>query len=105
MQFSLLKKHKQPAAHAQPQPVQPARPAMAPAGGGFPLVVARCGTPVQVNKVRGADDTVRFLESLGLVENSSVTVVCENGGNLIVDVKGSRVALSRQMASKITVRE
>ncbi|MDL2327105.1 ferrous iron transport protein A [Ruminococcaceae bacterium OttesenSCG-928-A11] len=67
-------------------------------------MMAGCGTPVQVQKVRGTDDTAQFLRSLGFVEGGDVTVVCDNGGNLIVDVKGARVAVARQMAAKIMVK-
>ncbi len=44
-----------------------------------------------------------FLEKLGFVEGSVVTVVAENAGNLIVNIKDSRVAIDKDMASKILV--
>ena len=44
-----------------------------------------------------------FLESLGFVTGGDVTVIAEMGGNMIVNVKGSRVAISREMANKIYV--
>ena len=75
------------------------------AGGGFPLAVAGCGAPLRVSAVRAKEDTAHHLANLGFVDGSEISVVCENGGNLIVDVKGARVALSRQMASKIMVQE
>ncbi|MGN0357692.1 MAG: ferrous iron transport protein A, partial [Blautia sp.] len=45
----------------------------------------------------------RFLESLGFVMGGFVTIVSEINGNLIVKVKDSRVAISKEMASKIMV--
>ena len=45
----------------------------------------------------------RFLESLGFVAGSTVSIVSENGGNFIVNVKGSRIALSKALACKIFV--
>ena len=50
---------------------------------------------------RGKDDTKRFLNNLGFVEESEVIVVSELGGNVIVQVKGTRVAISRAMAGRI----
>ena len=45
----------------------------------------------------------RFLETLGFVVGSDVTVVSENNGNVIVNIKESRVAISKEMANKIMV--
>ncbi len=44
-----------------------------------------------------------FLKGLGFVEGSNVSVISENGGNLIVNVKDSRVAIGKEMANKIMV--
>lgn len=69
----------------------------------MPLSMARCGEASAVKKVGGRAETKRFLESLGFVEGASVTVVSELGGNVIVNVKDSRVAISRVMANKIMI--
>ncbi len=69
----------------------------------MPLTMARSGEIATVRQVHGKDETRRFLESLGFVEGGSVTVVSEMGGNLIVNVKDTRVALSKSMASKIMI--
>lgn len=69
----------------------------------MPLTFSHAGDMMQIVKVRGKDETVRFLEGLGFVSGEKVTVISENGGNLIVRIKGSRVAVSREMASKIMV--
>lgn len=72
-----------------------------PAAGTVPLTMARVGESVSVQGIRGKDDTRRFLENLGFVEGTPVIVVSELGGNVIVNVKGTRVAISKVMASRI----
>ncbi len=69
----------------------------------MPLSMLNIGDIRQVNKIHGKDETRRFLESLGFVAWSTVSIVSENGGNFIINVKGSRIALSKALASKIFV--
>lgn len=69
----------------------------------MPLSMAVPGAEATVRKISGKDETRRFLASLGFVEGGCVTVVSEMGGNLIVNVKNTRVALSKSMASRILV--
>lgn len=69
----------------------------------MPLTMARAGEVNQIKKVGGKEETRRFLESLGFVTGGEVTVVSEISGNVIVHVKESRVAISREMANKILV--
>lgn len=69
----------------------------------MPLSMTKTGEKATVKEIHGRGDTRRFLESLGFVEGGDVTVVSEMGGNLIVSVKDTRVALSRAMACKIVV--
>jgi len=56
-----------------------------------------------IKKINGRDETKRFLESLGFVVGSSVAVVCETGGNMILNVKDTRIALDKAMATRIIV--
>lgn len=70
----------------------------------MPLAMAQMGKEAVVKEIRGKDETKRFLASLGFVEGSSIVVVSEMGGSLIVNVKDTRVALSKGMASKIMVQ-
>ena len=56
-----------------------------------------------ITRIGGKPETRQFLENLGFVVGSPVTVVSEVGGNLIVRVKDTRVAISQQMAMKIHV--
>ena len=69
----------------------------------MPLTMAPAGTVTTVKKIHGKDETRRFLESLGFVEGGKVTVVSEMGGNLIVNIKDARIALSKSMAGRIMV--
>ena len=69
----------------------------------MPLSMAVPGAETTVRKISGRDETRRFLASLGCVEGGSVTVISELGGNLIVNVKNTRVALSKSMANRIFV--
>jgi len=65
--------------------------------------MAKAGELNQIKKVGGREETRRFLESLGFVTGGAVTVVSQISGNLIVNVKESRVAISREMANKIYI--
>ena len=69
----------------------------------MPLTLANTGEENIIKKVGGSPDTRKFLENLGFVAGSAVTVVSQIGGNVIVNVKDSRVAVSREMACKIMV--
>ena len=67
------------------------------------LTLMKTGESQTIKRIGGREDTRRFLENLGFVVGGTVTVVSELGGNVIVNVKDSRVAVSREMASKIMV--
>lgn len=69
----------------------------------MPLTMASTGEENIIKKVGGNPETKKFLESLGFVVGGTVTVISEIGGNLIVNVKDSRVAVSREMAVRIIV--
>lgn len=69
----------------------------------MPLTMMRTGEPSVIKKVGGKEDTKRFLEKLGFVVGGIVTVISETGGNVIVNVKDSRVAIGKDMANKIMV--
>ncbi len=69
----------------------------------MPLTFAKTGEENFIKKINGKDDTKRFLESLGFVVGSSVTVVAELGGNMILNVKEARIALDKSMASRIII--
>ena len=69
----------------------------------MPLTMAPSGSSNTVKKINGKDEIRHFLKSLGFVEGGEVTVVSEMGGNLIVNVKDTRIALSKSMAGRIMV--
>lgn len=69
----------------------------------MPLAMAATGQEMQIRKIGGKDETRHFLESLGFVMGGFVTVVSEINGNVIVKVKDSRVAISKEMANKIMI--
>ena len=67
----------------------------------IPLVLAEPGEENIILRVGGSPETKKHLEDLGFVAGGSVTVLNTIAGNLIVNVKESRVAISREMAGKI----
>ena len=69
----------------------------------MPLSFAPTGQSATIKEIRGKDETRRFLANLGFVVGGSVTVVNELGGNLIVNVKDARIALSKSMANRIMI--
>lgn len=69
----------------------------------MPLAYAKAGEENSIKKVGGKPETRKFLENLGFVPGALVAVVTETSGNVIVSVKESRVAISREMAGKIIV--
>ena len=64
----------------------------------MPLTMAVAGERNMIRKVGGKPEVRKHLENLGFVAGSDVTVISEIGGNLIVRIKESRVAISREMA-------
>ena len=69
----------------------------------MPLTLANPGEENLIRKVGGDPETKKHLEDLGFVAGSAVTVVSAMHGNLIVKVKGARVAISEEMARKIMI--
>ena len=69
----------------------------------MPLTMVDTGCENEIKRIGGKEDTRRFLENLGFVVGGKVTVVSEMGGNMIVNVKDSRVAIGKDMANKIMV--
>lgn len=69
----------------------------------MPLTMAKPGLESSIKRVGGKEETRLFLEKLGFVPGAHVSVVTEISGNVIVNIKESRVAISREMAAKIMV--
>ena len=69
----------------------------------MPLVMADAGDENIIRRVGGSPEMKKHLEDMGFVVGSAVTVMNTIGGNLIVKIKESRVAISKEMATKIMV--
>ena len=69
----------------------------------LPLTLADVGVSCVIKRVGGNPETKKHLENLGFVVGGEVTVISTIGGNLIIRVKESRIALSRELAQKIMV--
>ena len=69
----------------------------------MPLTMARPGETVVIRKITGRDEVRQHLAELGFVVDESVTVISEMAGNLILQVKDSRVAVDRTMANRFMI--
>lgn len=69
----------------------------------MPLLLAKEGEANLIKKVTGKEETRLFLEKLGFVTGAAITVISSIGGNLIVNIKDSRVAIDRNMAKGIFI--
>lgn len=69
----------------------------------IPLTLSSIGDVKTIKKIGGQEETKKFLESLGFVVGSKIKVINEINGNVIVNVKESRVAISKEMANKIMI--
>lgn len=69
----------------------------------MPLTMANPGETVTIRKITGKDEVRQHLAELGFVVDQAVTVISRLGGNLILQVKDSRVALDATMASRIII--
>ncbi len=69
----------------------------------MPLIFADIGEEQIIKKVGGSQEMKQHLADMGFVPGGGVTVVSTIGGNVIVKVKESRVAISREMAQRIMV--
>ena len=67
------------------------------------LTMAKTGESVTIRKITGKDEIRQHLAELGFVVDSEVTVVSEIAGNLILQVKDSRIALDKSMANRIMI--
>lgn len=69
----------------------------------MPLTMLNSGEGAAIKRIGGKDESKRFLENLGFTVGEKVKVVSSNNGNVIVQVKDSRVAVSKGIANKILV--
>ena len=69
----------------------------------MPLSMAKPGETVTIRKITGKDEVRQHLAELGCVVDAAVTVVSEMAGNLILQVKESRIALDKTLANRVLV--
>ncbi len=69
----------------------------------MPLALASAGEENIIKRVGGSPEMKKHLEDMGFVAGGTVSIISDIGGNLIVNVKDTRVAISREMAGKIMV--
>ena len=69
----------------------------------MPLTMAKAGERGSIKKIGGNPEIKQHLENLGFVPGTPITVITKIGENLIVNVKESRIAISREMANKIMI--
>ena len=67
----------------------------------MPITMANPGETVLIKRISGKDETRRHLNELGMVEGDSITVVQNNGGNMILQVKSGRIALDERLAMRV----
>ena len=69
----------------------------------MPLTMAEMGQEMSIKKINGRDKTKKLLESLGFVVGEKVSVISNLGGNVILNVKDTRIALDEDMARRIMI--
>ena len=69
----------------------------------MPLTLASLNEENVIRKIGGGNETKRHLENLGFVPGSVISIVTKNKGNIIVNVKESRIAISEELAKKIMI--
>lgn len=69
----------------------------------MPITMTNVGEQNYIRKITGKDEVRQHLANLGFVIGEQVTIIAENGGNLIINIKDSRVALDKSMANRIMV--
>lgn len=69
----------------------------------MPLTMLNIGETGEIKRIGGNEETRRFLNNLGFVVGAEVSIVSAIGGNVIVNIKDSRVAINKDMAKRIMV--
>ena len=69
----------------------------------MPITIAKVGETVIIKRITGNDEVRQHLAELGFVPNTKVTVISKISGNVIVQVKDSRIALDKSMAMRIMI--
>ena len=69
----------------------------------MPVTMVETGKTVIINRIMGTDEVRPHLSELGFVVGEKITVVRDNGGNVILQVKDARIALDAKMANRVIV--
>ena len=69
----------------------------------MPLTMTDIGDMVSIKRITGTDEVKQHLSELGFVVGEEISIVNKNGGNLIVNVKDSRIALDKTLANRIFI--
>lgn len=69
----------------------------------MPLTMADNGALLKIQKITGTDEIKQHMATLGFVVGEEVSIISKNGGNLIVNVKDSRIALDKSLANRIMI--
>ena len=69
----------------------------------MPVTMAKAGETVIISRIMGTDEVRQHLSELGFVVGEKITVVSNNGGNVILQVKDARIALDEKMANRVIV--
>ncbi len=72
-----------------------------PRASGVPLSMAKVGEKGVIVSISGKEEVRKFLSDLGFTIGTEIKAVCQSGGNIIIDVKGSKIAIDKHMANKI----
>jgi ferrous iron transport protein A len=72
-------------------------------GADMPLTMLSIGKEAVVNSCRAKDATRKYLEGLGIVPGVTISIISEMSGNLIISVKGARLALGKGIAQQLLV--
>lgn len=75
----------------------------APFAGGIPLAMMKDGGYGKIVRIAGRTELRRYLSNLGFVVGTGVSIVNTISGNLLLEVKGSRIAMDKSMASKVFI--
>ncbi len=71
-------------------------------GPSYPLSFMHIGEPGTIVRISGRDEVKKYLAGLGFIPGTEITVINSINGNVIIDIRGSRVAIDSGMASKIS---
>ena len=69
----------------------------------MPLTFADSGRVVKIQKITGTDEIRQHMATLGFVVGEEISIVNKNGGNMIINVKDSRIALDKSLANRIMI--